>query len=121
MEAAIEADWRGIAGPAPSRDSSASGDTGGGGSVGSGPALLAADASPPTSSENQEYLRMLSRAMQQPGRSPRTFTAEILHPPRENAASDTACCQPRVDASSLTMAAAGRTGALRRPFLPSRT
>mmetsp|Transcript_24941 Transcript_24941/g.54265 ORF Transcript_24941/g.54265 Transcript_24941/m.54265 type:complete len:435 (+) Transcript_24941:49-1353(+) len=91
-EASIEADWRGIQGPTPSR-SGASED----GGTSRSAVSLAAPASDLTPTEHlkdgdQEYLRMLSRALQQPGRSPRAFTAEILDPSK-----DVVCCRPRVD------------------------
>lgn len=111
MEAAMEADWRGISGPIMSRDSASSGgaqDGWTGAASGSGtPAKEPHVSKDPAS---QEYLRMLSRALQQPGRSPRAFTAQILDPQKE-----TACCQPNVENSSMTLAAAGKTGLLRLP------
>merc|ERR1719215_127421 len=100
-DAAIEADWRGIQGPGLSRADSictsrspASMGTPGG------------DAAATPNDADQEYLRMLSRAMQQPGRSPRAFTAEIMDP-----AKDAMCCQPRVE----TMFTAKASGSMRPP------
>jgi len=91
MEAGIEADWRGIS--APRNDPSLDGRSSSHRSMISGS---------PTPKENsidksgdQEYLRMLSRAMQQPGRSPRTFTAEILDPSSRDV--NLVCCAPRLD------------------------
>lgn len=91
MEAGIEADWRGIS--APRNDRSFDGrQSSSHRSMWSGsPAAKESDID---KSGDQEYLRMLSRAMQQPGRSPRTFTAEILDPSKDVNA---LCCAPRLD------------------------
>merc|ERR1711976_1032727 len=69
---------RSVSSAPPASDSRPQPDRGGGG---------------PKDEQDQEYLRMLSRALQQPGRSPRAFTAEILDP---SAASEAVCCKPRV-------------------------
>mmetsp|Transcript_111609 Transcript_111609/g.279479 ORF Transcript_111609/g.279479 Transcript_111609/m.279479 type:complete len:496 (+) Transcript_111609:97-1584(+) len=94
-EAAIEADWRGIPGPGLSRANSTC--------TSRSPASIGTPAgdvaSTPKDAADQEYLRMLSRAMQQPGRSPRAFTAEILDP-----AKDAMCCAPRVGTEFTTKA-----------------
>merc|ERR1712110_680087 len=87
-EAAIESDWRGIQGPTPSRSVSIDD----GGNSAPSPTYLSAS-NPDDGDSNKECLRILSRAMQQPGRSPREFTAEVLDPSRE-----AACCQPHVEA-----------------------
>mmetsp|Transcript_3709 Transcript_3709/g.10804 ORF Transcript_3709/g.10804 Transcript_3709/m.10804 type:complete len:256 (-) Transcript_3709:150-917(-) len=81
-EAGKEADWRGIQLPTASGGSSDGDGT-------SGTSAL------PGSGEScqQECLRMLSRALQQPGRSPRELAAQILDSSR-----DQVCCRPRVDA-----------------------
>jgi hypothetical protein len=79
VEAAIEADWRGISGPAVP------------GSGGEGPARSARSAASQAQGGDQEYLRMLSRALQEPGRSPRALTAEILDPSK-----GAVCCHPGV-------------------------
>lgn len=91
MEAAIEADWRGIhAGPTPSRVASDGGFT----SRSNDQSLGAPEAGPYAKDDgDQEYLRMLSRALQQPGRSPRAMTAELL-----DASKGALCCQPRIGA-----------------------
>jgi len=107
----MEADWRGISGVAMSRDSASSGggvDSWSGAASGSGTPAREAHVS--RDPESEEYLRMLSRAMQQPGRSPRAFTAQILDPQKE-----AACCQPHVHDTSLTLAAVGKTGLLKLP------
>lgn len=83
QEAAIEADWRGIQVPTASRGSSDGGGT----------SRSSAARGPAESCCQQECLRMLSRALQQPGRSPRELAAQILDPSR-----DRVCCQPHVDA-----------------------
>jgi len=96
MEAAIEADWRGIS--APRNDSSFDGRTSSSHrSMWSGSPAKTPHADFDKSGD-QEYLRMLSRAMQQPGRSPRTFTAEILEPSRDVG---TVCCAPRLEGGSM--------------------
>lgn len=80
-EACKEADWRGITGP--------KSDFGPGGSglhAAPGPpveTLAVADGK----EGKQECLQMLSRALQQSGRSPRSMAAEILEP-----AHDSVCC-----------------------------
>jgi len=93
-EAAIEADWRGIPGPGLSRVNSTC--------TSRSPTSLgtpSGEAASTPKDADQEYLRMLSRAMQQPGRSPRAFTAEILDPTK-----DAMCCQPRVETMFTTKA-----------------
>lgn len=91
MEASIEADWRGISGPprmgsdGDGRSSSHRGSKGG---------TPTKDSDTDAKSGDLEYLRMLSRAMQQPGRSPRTFTAEILDPTKD---SSVVCCAPHFE------------------------
>lgn len=89
-EAAIEADWRGIhnqtsdsTGRAPSSSASSSGGV---------MACVAGQSSPVKLDKDREYLRMFSRALQEPGRSPRALTAEMLDPYQVGLA---ACCQPR--------------------------
>jgi len=87
-EAAMESDWRGIQGPTPSREFSS--DDGGGNAWS---ATYVSNVQADDNDCNQECLRILSRAMQEPGRSPRSFTAQILDP-----SNDTVCCQPHVEA-----------------------
>lgn len=89
MEAAIEADWRGIQGPTPSRNSLV--DGGGTSRSAASTNLTASDGMTELKDADQEYLRMLSRALQQPGRSPRAFTAELMDPSK-----DSICCRPGV-------------------------
>lgn len=79
VEAAIEADWRGI--PGTSRSSA------------SAPSPAGPRESP---GGDREYLQMLSRALQEPGRSPRQLTAEILDPSK-----GVVCCQPRAFGTPL--------------------
>lgn len=86
VEAAIEADWRGVEGPAIARQ---------GWTEGEGTSRSGISAPPAGAQESpggdREYLKMLSRALQEPGRSPRALTAEILDP-----STGAVCCQPRV-------------------------
>eukprot|EP00931_Biecheleriopsis_adriatica_P105282 TRINITY_DN79845_c0_g1_i1.p1 TRINITY_DN79845_c0_g1~~TRINITY_DN79845_c0_g1_i1.p1 ORF type:complete len:502 (+),score=120.12 TRINITY_DN79845_c0_g1_i1:37-1542(+) len=76
QEASKEADWRGIPGPSPSRSarsdpcSSARSET-------SQLATVFASQGPTAQGEDVELLRVISRAMQQPGRTPQAFAAEI--------------------------------------------
>lgn len=87
-EAAIEADWRGVEGPAPiGQGYSAEGDDGTNRSGGPSPAPP--DDTPELSGGDREYLKMLSRALQEPGGDPRALTAEILDP-----SSGVVCCRP---------------------------
>mmetsp|Transcript_113436 Transcript_113436/g.315885 ORF Transcript_113436/g.315885 Transcript_113436/m.315885 type:complete len:425 (+) Transcript_113436:278-1552(+) len=95
-EAAIEADWRGIQGPTPSR-----GGDGSDGGVTSRSSCSQKGASPapepaPTEArgKDQEYLRIFSRALQQPGRSPRAVAAELVDPSTKR---ELVCCEPRVE------------------------
>jgi len=85
VEAAIEADWRGIEGPAAKARSWSDGEGTTRSGTGSAPPAGAQEAQ----GEDREYLRMLSRALQEPGRSPRALTAEILDPSK-----GTVCCAP---------------------------
>lgn len=89
-EAATEADWRGIEGPAMNTLSSRSG----------------ADLPPPGSQQPQggdhEYLKILSRALQEPGSENAALTAEILDPSK-----GVVCCRPGVP----PMQYGGATGA----------
>lgn len=105
MEASIEADWRGISGAArnaPGAERSGVShhhDHAGAVSTSTTPT---GDSALGAKEHDQEYLRMVSRAMRQPGRSPRAVTAEIL------ATRNTVCCAaPRVDAM--------RGGSLQQP------
>jgi hypothetical protein len=98
-EAAIEADWRGIPGPTASRGGASGGAGGGTGEGGacssrSGGSGYAASGGLPDGEANEgsgtnraDYLRILSRAMQEPGRSPRAVAAEIADPTKK-----TVCC-----------------------------
>lgn len=116
IEASIEADWRGIQGPTPIRG----GGSEGGGTNRSASSFVApgSDSRPPPErtsvapkkENDQEYLRMLSRALQQPGRSPRAFTAEILDP---SLSKDTICCQPRV--GTMLSGVLSKSTSIRRP------
>lgn len=106
MEAAIEADWRGIQGPTPSRDLIS--DDGTNKSSASAIGLTASESVPDLKNADKEYVRIFSRALQQPGRSPRSFTAEIMDPSRE-----AVCCQPRV--GTVLNEVIGRTAILRHP------
>lgn len=78
-EAATEADWRGIDGPAAKAE-------------GEAPSRSVPAAPPPgpqpSPGADQEYLQMLSRALQEPGRS-QALTAEILDPSK-----GVVCCRP---------------------------
>jgi len=82
VEAAIEADWRGIQGP--TRMAYVDGD----GTSRSGNSM-----NPSTVSDSrggdQQYVKIFSRALQEPGRSPRALTAEILDPSK-----GVVCCHP---------------------------
>mmetsp|Transcript_78054 Transcript_78054/g.154682 ORF Transcript_78054/g.154682 Transcript_78054/m.154682 type:complete len:192 (-) Transcript_78054:101-676(-) len=76
-EAAMEADWRGIACPSTSRASTSGSDRAGKSSVIAGCGASEVDGEQKT---NQQCLRMLSRALQQPGLSPREVAARIMDP-----------------------------------------
>lgn len=137
MEAAIEADWRGIQGPSPgvapagsdaavstrssngvSARAGAAAELPTAAAAASGPGGLAsaaatngctggvisvvatngctsgsnvADAGTEIVRDDQEYLRIISRALQESGRSPRAFAAEVMEP-RTGAT----CCRPNV-------------------------
>lgn len=99
VEAAIEADWRGIQGP-----TRASGD----GTNRSGRAMPSATV-PDARGGDQEYLKIFSRALQEPGRSPRALTAEILDPSK-----GVVCCHPNVPVPTLLNA--GGAGSHRPPL-----
>lgn len=78
VEAAIEADWRGIEGPAQGSGSNRT--------PGASPATPGMHESP---GGDREYLKMLSRALQEPGSSPQALTSEMLDP-----SSGVVCCHP---------------------------
>jgi len=88
MEAAIEADWRGIQGPT---GRISGGEGGGTNRSAASTSIIASDGHSEPKDADQEYLRILSNALQQPGRSPRAFTAEIMDPTK-----DSICCRPGV-------------------------
>jgi len=111
-EAAIEADWRGIQGPARNGggdwSAASSGRTsrsftaassglpeGGGGGFGGHPGGagggLGVSDVPDAGGGDQEYLRIFSKALQEQGRSPRALAAELVDP-----SSGSACCRPAV-------------------------
>lgn len=112
-EAAVEADWRGIQGPSPSRGSSSPGGSswprrGALATAGAAPTPLPADSvasrGPDPTEEDQECLRILSRALQQPGRNPGAFmTSEILdtHPGSQEPLRH--CCQPHVGSTMMPL------------------
>lgn len=117
-EAAIEADWRGIPGPvakvlsntghAPGSNESLPGTSntsgfaeradchmGAAAFAGVGGANLNSDATKQLvlddRREDQEYLRLISRALQKSGRSPQVVAAEVVEPLNR-----AACCRPSV-------------------------
>mmetsp|Transcript_820 Transcript_820/g.2699 ORF Transcript_820/g.2699 Transcript_820/m.2699 type:complete len:372 (-) Transcript_820:81-1196(-) len=110
-EAAIEADWRGIQGPTPSRGGGSSeGDrTGRTSDCSQRGDARTPETSPDSRGHDQEYLRMLSRALQQPGRSPRAVTAELLDP--SAAKQELVCCDPRME--TMLDGVLGRPGGAR--------
>lgn len=102
VEAAIEADWRGIQGP--TRTAYSDGD----GTSRSGNSLHPTTASGSRGGD-QEYLKIFSRALQEPGRSPRALTAEILDPSK-----GVVCCHPNVPVPTMLHGGAGKhSGPLR--------
>mmetsp|Transcript_84925 Transcript_84925/g.236970 ORF Transcript_84925/g.236970 Transcript_84925/m.236970 type:complete len:477 (+) Transcript_84925:194-1624(+) len=96
-EAAMEADWRGIQGPVPSRSGVNTGDAvfssrnGASGytSAAQGARIAGGlDGQADGSSSNRaEYLRILTRVMQEPGHSHRAVATEIVDPSKK-----TLCC-----------------------------
>jgi len=85
-EAAIEADWRGIEGPANVRQGFIESNGTNRSGASPSPAVTSGEHG---GSGDREYLKMLSRALQEPGRSPRALTAEILDPTK-----GAVCCRP---------------------------
>eukprot|EP00440_Ansanella_granifera_P069466 gb/GFBE01075366.1/.p1 GENE.gb/GFBE01075366.1/~~gb/GFBE01075366.1/.p1 ORF type:complete len:410 (+),score=82.71 gb/GFBE01075366.1/:1-1230(+) len=88
QEASKEADWRGIAGPGARSDggcSTARSET-------SQMAAVFSSQGTAAQGEDVEFVRAISRAMQQPGRTPEAFTAEMLG----SSGSMLGCCQSKV-------------------------
>jgi hypothetical protein len=96
VEAAIEADWRGIQEPNHSRYNDGS-------SSNRSRDFMNPSTIPDPRGGDQEYLKIFSRALQEPGRSPRALTAEILDPSK-----GVVCCRPGGPVSTILNGGAGK-------------
>eukprot|EP00930_Biecheleria_cincta_P089020 TRINITY_DN78279_c0_g1_i1.p1 TRINITY_DN78279_c0_g1~~TRINITY_DN78279_c0_g1_i1.p1 ORF type:complete len:425 (+),score=62.89 TRINITY_DN78279_c0_g1_i1:272-1546(+) len=93
QEASKEADWRGITGPEVTPGSPSEGGSTAR-SEGSMAARFATQKTAVKAPEDLDFLGQISRAMQQPGRTPETFTAEMLDSHRSSQSSPIFCQSP---------------------------
>lgn len=93
QEASKEADWRGIKGPEVTPGSPSEGGSTAR-SEGSMAARFSTQKTAVSAPEDLEFLGQVSRAMQQPGRTPETFAAEMLDSHRSSQSSPAWCQSP---------------------------
>lgn len=93
QEASKEADWRGIKGPEVTPGSPSEGGSTAR-SEGSMAARFSTQKTVVSTAEDLEFLGQVSRAMQQPGRTPETFAAEMLDSHRSSPSSPAWCQSP---------------------------
>ncbi|CAE8642524.1 unnamed protein product [Polarella glacialis] len=109
QEAIKEADWRGIEGPTASRSGDDASSCRSGASAST--AYYTTDGS--QDDGRGDYLRVISRAMQQPGRTPESFTAEMVDPSQ-----GAMCCGSLIASAARREAMKSSSAMVRWPQIP---